>query len=294
MELTLRPFVTAGVALTATSAIALAPPANAHPSRIGTGPDRHTHTSGAVSPTGKLAPTATAARSTLATRGHPILTPHLPTAAASLATSLPGPGLHFGFAGTGTTNFGENANIVGVNLYGVGTNNTVVNTHGLGMNLANPAADDRAGSDQPDQCAQPGADRAPADRQRRQRRPGNGAKWGTRRVAVGQRRRRRFRRAGTGQAGGNGGASGLLGYGGAGGAGGRAQRPWPAGPAGPAVSATRCWATAGPAGGDPAAGPAGPAAQAAGGLLRRRRGGAGGFGRPAGAPVGRRTGGRPG
>ena len=143
MNLTLRSFVTAGVAVTAASAIALAPAANAHPGTSGTGRDHHTHTSGAVTPTGKLTSTVTAPRSTIATSGRPTPTPHLPTAAATPATSPPDPGLNFGFAGTGNTNHGKNANILGVNLYGIGNNktvanNTVANNKGLGIN-SNPA-----------------------------------------------------------------------------------------------------------------------------------------------------------
>ena len=69
MELTLRAFVTAGVALTAANAIALAPAANAYSGTSGT--DHRTHTGGAATPTGKLTSTVKAPRRTIAPRRAP-------------------------------------------------------------------------------------------------------------------------------------------------------------------------------------------------------------------------------
>src|SRR5262245_39795443 len=86
MNLTLRAFVTAGVALTAATAIAVAPAANAPSRTTVTRPDHHTRTGGAVPRTGKLTSTVTPQRSTITTSGRPTPTPHLPTAAATPAT----------------------------------------------------------------------------------------------------------------------------------------------------------------------------------------------------------------
>ena len=87
----------------------------------------------------------------------------------------------------------------------------------------------------------PGTDRAPADRQRRQRGPGDGQNGEPGGWLFGDGGAGGSGAPGSGRAGGNRGASGLMGYGGAGGAGGGTATgtAGPAGPAGPlTVSAT--------------------------------------------------------
>jgi hypothetical protein len=127
-----------------------APVATANPGTGGgsTDPNHHTHTGGAVTPTGKLTSAVTPPRiassgsltptvhiPTAAVTASPTPTVHLPTAAATPAS--PDPGINFGLAGTGNTTFGTNLNVVGINLYGIGNNNTgVANNFGLGSNLA--------------------------------------------------------------------------------------------------------------------------------------------------------------
>jgi hypothetical protein len=228
-----------------------------------------------VTPTGKLTSTVTPPHSTIATSGRPTPTRRLPTAAATPATSPVDPGLNFGFAGTSNTHFGENANILRVNLYGIG-NNTVAN-NGLGINPANPAK--TTGQDLTDPINAP----SPAPTGRRLIRNGADpaltigqdllnlinapflARTGRPLIANGANGAPGTGQPGApggwllgdggaggsgapGQNGGNGGPSGLTGYAGAGGAGGpgtattRVHR-WQSAPAQTSRWCRSCWAT---------------------------------------------------